>query len=132
MEHHRFMRAYSEDLRKKVVEAVKRGMKKSEAAHTFGVSLSSVKRYIRTACEGQSLRPKKRPGMRPKIDNNGRRLLEADLRQSSAATLSQRREFLERVAGIWVSESTVSRVLKRLGWTRKKRSMGTPERDASG
>jgi hypothetical protein len=37
-----FMRAYSEDLRKKVVEAVKRGMKKSEAAHTFGVSLSSV------------------------------------------------------------------------------------------
>jgi len=36
------MRAYSEDLRKKVVEAVKRGMKKREAAHTFGVSLSSM------------------------------------------------------------------------------------------
>jgi len=41
------MRAYSEDLRKKVVEAVKRGMKKSEAPYTFGLSLSSVKRYVR-------------------------------------------------------------------------------------
>src|SRR5215217_7441995 len=42
------MDAYSEDLRKKIVEAVeKRGMKKSEAARLFGVSLSSVKRYVR-------------------------------------------------------------------------------------
>jgi transposase len=118
------MRAYSEDLRKKVVEAVKRGMKKSEAAYTFGVSLSSVKRYVRAVCEGQSLRPKKRPGMRPKIDNNGRRLLEADLQERPAATLSQRREFLERVAGIRVSESTISRLFKRLGWTRKKDRWG--------
>jgi len=97
------MRAYSEDLRKKVVEAVKRGMKKSEAAYTFGLSLSSVKRYVEAACEGQSLRPKKRPGMRPKIDNNGSRLLEADLKERPAATLSHRREFLERVAGITAS-----------------------------
>src|ERR671927_1463824 len=114
------MRAYSEDLRTKVVEAVNQGMKKSEAAYTFGLSLSSVKCYVGAACEGRSLLPKKRPSMRPKIDNNGRRLLEADLQQRPAATLSQRREFLERVAGIRVSESTVSRVLKRLGWTRKK------------
>ena len=126
MGHHRFMRAYSEDLRKKVVEAVKRGMKKCEAAYTFGLSLSSVKRYVGAACEGRSLRPKKRPGMRPKIDNNGRTLLEAGLQERPAATLSQRREFLERVAGIRVSESTVSRLLKRLGWTRKKDRWGHP------
>jgi hypothetical protein len=31
------MRAYSEDLRKNVVEAAKRGIKKSEAEYTFGV-----------------------------------------------------------------------------------------------
>ena len=126
MGHHRFMRAYSEDLRKKVVEAVERGMKKSEAAYTFGLSLSSVKRYVGAACEGLSLRPKKRPGMRPKIDSRGRRLLEADLQERPAATLSQRREFLERVAGIRVSESTVSRLLGRLGWTRKKDRWGHP------
>ena len=96
------MRAYSEDLRKKVVEAVKRGMKKSEAAHTFGLSLYSVKRYVGAAYEGRALRPKQRPGMRPKIDNNGRRLLEADLKERPAATFSQQRQFLERVADIRV------------------------------
>jgi hypothetical protein len=58
------MRAYSEDLRTKVVEAVNRGMKKCEASYTFGLSLSSVKRYVEARCEGRSLLPKKRPGMR--------------------------------------------------------------------
>jgi transposase len=38
------MNAYSEDLRKKIVEALGRGMTKTEAARTFGVSRSSVKR----------------------------------------------------------------------------------------
>ena len=37
------MKAYSEDLRQKVVEAVeRRGISKSEAARLFGMSLSSV------------------------------------------------------------------------------------------
>ena len=41
------MNAYSEDLRKKIIEAVeRRAMKKSEVARLFGVSLSSVKRYV--------------------------------------------------------------------------------------
>ena len=38
------MNAYSEDLRMKIVEALRRGMTKTEAARTFGVSRSSVKR----------------------------------------------------------------------------------------
>jgi len=36
------MNAYSQDLRRKIVEATERGMGKSEAAHSFGVSFSSV------------------------------------------------------------------------------------------
>ena len=35
-------------------------------------------------------------------------------------TLPQRREFLRRTCGVLVSDSMVSRTLKRLGWTRKK------------
>ena len=34
------MRAYSEDLRKKIITAIERGMSKAEAARTFDVSLS--------------------------------------------------------------------------------------------
>ena len=115
------MNAYSEDLRKKIVEALGRGATESEAARSFGVSRSSVKRYAKLAQEGRPLAPKKRPGLKPKLDEAAWRLLEEDLEERPAATLRQRREFLRRgVRGVSVSESTVSRVLRRLGWSRKK------------
>ena len=118
--HPRCMNAYSEDLRKKAVEAKERGMPTVEVARTFGVGISSVKRYAKTAREGGSLRPKKSPGRPPKADERARRLLEADLQERPAATLSERREYLSSVAGLRVSESTVSRLLRRMGWSRKK------------
>jgi transposase len=114
------MNPYSEDLRQKIVEALRRGATKSEAARSFGVSRSSVKRYAKLAQEGRSLAPKKRPGSKPKMDESAQRLLDADMEERPAATLSERRGFLRRVAGISVSESTVSRMLRRLGWSRKK------------
>ncbi len=114
------MNAYSEDLRKKIVEALRRGTGKSEATRAFGVLLSSVKRYAKMADEGRSLAPKKRPGSRPKTGEDAERLLEADLEERPAATLQERREYLRRVASVRVSESTVSRMLRRLGWSRKK------------
>ena len=123
------MKAYSEDLRKKIVGALLRGTGKSEAARLFGVSLSSVKRYARTAREGRPLTPKKNPGKRPKIGKSARVLLEADLEERPAATLSQRRRFLQEVTGVLVSNSTASRSIKRLRYTRKKRSVGASERD---
>jgi transposase len=118
--HHGRMNAYSEDLRKKIVEAVERGMSKIEAAQSFGVGVSSVKRYVATHREGRPLAPKKRPGSKPKLDEGARKLLEADLEDRPEATLPQRREFLRRVCGVPVSDSTVSRMLGRMGWTRKK------------
>ena len=114
------MNAYSEDLRKKIVEAVERGMSKVEAAHVFGVGISSVKRYVAKTRAGQSLAPKKRPGSKPKVDELARKLLEVDLEERPAVTLSERREFLRRVAGVRVSDSTVSRMLGRMGFSRKK------------
>jgi transposase len=114
------MNPYSEDLRKKIIEALRRGATKSEAARSFGVSRSSVKRYAKMAEEGRYLAPKKRPGSKPKMDEHARRLLEADLEERPAATLSERREFLRRVAGLSLSESTLSRMVRRLGWSRKK------------
>src|SRR5215207_252737 len=69
---------------------------------------------------GRSLAPKKRPSSKLKMDATGRRLLEADLEERPAATLPQRREYLGRVAGVRVNNSTASRMLKRLGWNRKK------------
>jgi transposase len=118
------MNAYSEDLRKKIVEALGRGATKSEAARAFGVSRSSVKRYAKLAEEGRPLAPKRRPGLKPKLDEASSKLLEADVEERPAATLSERREYLRSVAGVQVSESTLSRVLRRLRFSRKKGRWG--------
>jgi transposase len=114
------MYAYSLELRKKIIEAKERGMPTVEVARAFGVGVSTVKRYAAAAREGRPLAPKKHPGSKPKIDEGARRLLEADLEERPAATLPERREFLRRTCGVSVSDSTVSRMLKRLRWTRKK------------
>ena len=53
------MNAYSEDLRKKIVEAKERGMPTVEVARTFSVGLSSGMRYAKVARQGGSLRPKR-------------------------------------------------------------------------
>ena len=70
-------------------------MGKSEAARTFGVSLSSVKRYVGKARQGSPLSPKKHPGPPPKLDEKARRLLEADVEERPALSLRERGSFLE-------------------------------------
>src|ERR671920_566295 len=114
------MNAYSEDLREKIVEALRRGMGKSQAARTFSVSLSSVKRYAKLAEEGRSLAPKKRPGSKPKLDERSGKLLEEDIKERPFAPLQQRCEYLRAVACVEVSRSTVCRTIKRMDSTRKK------------
>ena len=96
-------------------------MAKSEAARTFGVSLSSVKRYVSKARQqGRSLSPRKHPGPRPKLDERARRLLEADVENRPAVTLRERCRFVEGVAGVSVSEWTLSRLLRRMGFSPKE------------
>jgi transposase len=116
---HRRMRAYSEDLRKKIVAAVERGMSKAQAARLFDVSLSSVKRYSRSAREGESLEPRKSTGRPRKAGEKARLLLEKDVEQRPAATIGQRRRFLEHLTGTTLSDSTVRRLMKRLGFSQK-------------
>jgi transposase len=118
------MRAYSEDLRKKIVRAVERGMPKARAARLFDVSLSSVKRYSRTATKGGSLEPRKSPGRPRKIGEKARTLLERDAEERPGATISQRRRFLEHLTGTSLSDSTVRRLMKRLGFSQKNGRWG--------
>jgi transposase len=118
-EHHWRMKAYSEVLRKKILQAVDRGMPKSEAAKTFGVSRSSVKRYAAARREGRPLAPKKHPGSKPKLDERARKLLEADVEERPAVTLKDRCRFLEEMVGVSVSESTLSRLLRKMGFSPK-------------
>jgi transposase len=118
---HGAMKAYSEDLRRKVVEAVEqRGTSKSEVARLLGISLSSVKRYTRLASQGEPLTPRKGGGRPPIADDATRKLLEEDIRTRPSATIRERRRFLDKVAGKNLSEVTLRRLMKRMGFSRKK------------
>jgi transposase len=125
------MKAYSEDLRRKIVDALKRGMPKGEAASLFGVSLSSVKRFARMERDGVSLAPRKPPGRPPKSNDTTRRLLSEDLADRPAATASERRRYLERTTGESLSDSTVRRLVRRLGHSRKKDHPSPPSATSS-
>jgi transposase len=126
------MKAYSEDLRRKIIDALKkRGMPKSEAAALFGVSLSSVKRFARMEREGESLAPKKPPGRPPKGTDATMRLLEADLAERPAATAPERRRYLQRMTSKSMSDSPVRRLVRRLGHSRKKDQPWPPSATSS-
>jgi transposase len=114
------MKAYSGDLRQKIVDAVRRGMSKAEAARTFGVGISTLKRYVTKAQKGEPLEPGKAPGKRPKMDERVGKLLEEDLGERPFATLRERCEYVEAVSGVSVSRSTMCRAIARIGSTRKK------------
>ena len=119
------MKPYSEDLRTRIVKALQEGgMSKPEVAHLFDVSLSSVKRYARLASQGTSLEPRRGGGRPPKVDQTTERLLEEDVQKRPTATVFERRRFLERLTGKSLSDSTIRRVLKRLGFSQKNELWG--------
>lgn len=125
------MRAYSLDLRKKIVESVNKGVPKSETARRFGIDRATVKRYCKQLDERGTLEPRKAPGKRPKLDEKARKLLLEDLEQRPWATHSQRAEFLFVVLGVRVSEATVCRAVGSLDRSRKKDPEGQQNETSS-
>jgi transposase len=118
--HHRVMKAYSVDLRHRIVAAVRGGMSKAQAARTFRVGATSVKRYVARAQQGDSLEPGKALGRQGKLGLSGIKLLEEDLHTRPAATYENRAALLYELLGIRVSRATICRTIRRMGYTRKK------------
>lgn len=52
------MNAYSKDLRLRVLDAVDRGVPRREVSRLFGISLSTIKRYLKRRRQGERPRPK--------------------------------------------------------------------------
>jgi transposase len=76
--------------REKIVAAVGGGISKSQAARAFGVSLASVKPYLKKADRGEPPAPRKSPGSAPKPDEKATKLLEEDLKQRSLPLPSEK------------------------------------------
>jgi transposase len=122
------MGAYSKDLRLKVLAAVDRGVPRKEVVGVFGVSLATLKRWLKRREEGEGLDPKPSPGRTPTIlaTDEEKRALWAQLEANDDATLERHRELWKEERGIAVSISTMSRAVRKLGWTRKKGRWSPP------
>jgi transposase len=123
------MNAYSKDLRLRVLEAVDRGLPRRRIAELFGVSLSTIKRYVRRRRQGEDLQPKPSTGRKRRIlaTSEHKRALWSQLEENDEATLQRHCELWESATGVRVSIATMSRAIReKLGWTLKKRRWVPP------
>jgi len=115
------MKAYSQDLRKRVVAAVDAGKPKEEVAELFSVSVPSINRWLRLKQESKTLEPKPIPG-RPSVKGQALDVgLVEQLRDHPDATIVEHCQLWEERTLMRVSEATMCRALKRVGWPLKKR-----------
>lgn len=120
------MKAYSLDLRQKILAAALRGDRTiREVADSFGVGTTFIDKMLALHRAGEDLAPRPHGGGYPaRLLSRHERLLRAEVRRRKDSTLEELRAHLEEQAGLAVSASTVSRALIRLGLGRKKKSGG--------
>jgi transposase len=63
------MRAYSYDLRQRILHAVDQGKSRAEVIKTFDISRATIKRYLKLRRETGDVKPKAIPG-RPAIEQS--------------------------------------------------------------
>jgi transposase len=121
------MRAYSNDLRERIVAAVERGDHSlRQLAHLFAVSLSCIVRLLQRKRQTGSVQPKPQPGASRKLDAAAEARLLALVREQPDATLAELRNRL----GIPCSVMTIARALRRQQITRKKKTLHAQEQDS--
>jgi transposase len=109
------MRAYSMDLRERVVAAVDRGMTQEQAATIFGVSVNTVGRYRARRRDTGSLAPTAhRHGPVPEKKARVQAWLPARLDAAADATLAEHTAALAEQTGVVVSTATMSRAITTL------------------
>jgi transposase len=107
-------------VRERAVAAVETGVSRHDVARTLGVSLRSVERWLTKARRHESLADRPRTGRPPALPPAEVPALLAWVRAHPEATLAE-------IAAAWQAEhgrrlglSTLSRLLRRAGLTRKK------------
>ena len=115
------MKAYSRDLRVRVLDALDGGMRRREVVRVFGVSSPTITRWRRRRRETGSLAPSPRPGPPGPLRAALRAGLLPRLAAHPDATLEEHCRWWAEAHGVRPSHATMSRAITRdLGWTRKK------------
>ena len=115
------MKAYSKDLRQRAVAAVKSGQSQTKTALTFQIGLTTLKNWLKLEATTQSLDPKPIPGAKPRITPEQYQRLAQQMRLYPDLTLAEHcQKWLEQNNQA-LSRTTLSRTLKRMGWSHKKK-----------
>lgn len=118
------MKAYSLDLRKRVVHAYEQGEGSiAEIASRFGVSTAFVKKMLKRWRSTGDLSPLAHGGGKPKsLSQRHHRLLKQKVREQSDISLAELQSLLDEQEKVQVHVSTISRALSGLGLPLKKRA----------
>lgn len=114
------MKAYSQDLRLRVLRAIDAGASQSQVAEQFAVSVATIKRYLKQRRESGHVEPKTIPGRPAEKGAMLQAHLLAQLEAHPDVTREEHCRLFEEAYGIKVSAASITRARQRLGWTRKK------------
>src|SRR3954469_18036054 len=114
------MRAYSKDLRERVIRTVEAGRPREEVAARFEVSVPTIERWVRLKRETGRLARRPVPGSVAVKTAGLPAALPERLATHADATLAEHCSWWREVSGWEVSTATMCRVLARAGWRRKK------------
>jgi transposase len=120
------MKPYSKDLRLKVLAAVDRGMPRGRVAEVFGVSVPTIKRWLKRRRETGGVEPKPVPGPRAHKAQALDASLPDQARLNPDLTLEEHCELFEETHRARVSTATMSRAFRRLGLPLKKSHSSPP------
>ncbi len=113
---------YSYDLRQKVIQAIELdGMKKSEASQVFQISRNTIDLWLKRRAETGDFQAKlNQPA------GNGHKVTDWEKFREFAKAHGDKTQV--EMAALWdgdISTRTISRALKKIGFTRKKRPTAT-------
>jgi transposase len=124
------MKAYSVEFRQKIIQVYQEEkISQAKLAMRFRVALSFVEKIIKQWRETGDVSPKPHGGGQ-KLKMSGEQIILVGewVKEKNDATLDELRQKLEKEANVVVSNSTISRILKRLNLTRKKKTIHASER----
>ncbi len=125
------MKAYSLDLRQKIVETYAEGnISQRQLAKQFRVTLSFVEKLLKQQRETGSIAPKQRIRQTPpKLTDEQLKVLEQLVEEQNDATLEELRERLEQRTGVRIGRSTLDRMLTKLNLSVKKNTSPNRKRE---
>ena len=118
------MKAYSMDLRERIVAARRAGESVESVAQRFGVCTKTVRVYEKRAAQGR-LSPTPRTGREPRLNPEHHAALGALVQERSDWTLASLAQAWQERGGEFLPSSTLHDVLGRIGITFKKESPGS-------